>query len=272
MALVITVAIGKGGVGKTATTVNLAARMALDGKKVLVVDTDLQANSTFFLTQSKLKENKFTNKGLFDMLRAFGILETGRYISQTAFSNIDIIPSNANTPLIPSQLTTLASSSGEKETDFLLMALAQVADDYDYILIDTPPAHDNVIVQSALLASDYVIIPVMYEEQCMDSLEATFAVIRKLEKQEDSQIKILGILPTIVERTALTAYYKQVLNESAYGQFMFSTEIRKGNAVKESGNGAKPVIFYAKSSNPAKDYMKLYSEVAQKIAADEGEN
>lgn len=271
MALVITTALEKGGVGKTATTVNLAAAMALDGKKVLVVDTDIQANSTFFLTGSKLKEKKYEGKGLFDMIRAYGIIGTGHYISKTQFENIDIIPSTLNTPLVPAQLSTLAESTHSKETEFLFQALGQVAENYDFILIDTPPAHDNVIVQSAMLASDYVIFPLILEEQCMDSLETTYAVVKKLEKQEDTEIKILGILPTLVEKTLLTSFYKENLRNSIYSKYLFNTEIRKGNAVKESSNQAMPCVFYDKKSKPSIDYLNLYEEIKERISRDEGE-
>ena len=272
MSLVITVALEKGGVGKTATTVNLAAAMALDGKKVLVVDTDNQANSTYFLTGAKLKDKKYEGKGLFDAIRAFGIVEAKNYVSKTQFDNIDIIPSTLNTPLIPAQLSTLAGSTNTKETDFLFQILAQIAENYDYILIDTPPAHDNVIVQSAIVASDYVLFPLILEEQCMDSLETTYAVVKKLEKQEDTEIKILGILPTVVEKTLLTSFYKETLQNSIYSKYLFKTEIRKGNAVKESSNQAMPCVYYAKTANPSVDYLNLYEEIKERIINDENEN
>lgn len=271
MALVITTALEKGGVGKTATTVNLAAAMALDGKNVLVVDTDIQANSTFFLTGSKLKHKKYEGKGLFDMIRAYGIIGTGHYISKTQFKNIDIIPSTLSTPLVPAQLSTLAESTQSKETDFLFMALGQIAENYDFILIDTPPAHDNIIVQSAMLASDYVIFPLILEEQCMDSLETTYAVVKKLEKQENTEIKILGILPTLIDKTTITAHNREALQNSIYSEYLFNTEIHKGVAVKESSNLAMPCVYYDKTAKPSVDYLELYEEIKERIAKDEGE-
>ena len=270
MAICITVTIGKGGVGKTATTVNLAAAMALDGKKVLVVDTDIQANSTFFLTGCSTMENSFPKRGLFDMIRAWGILEAENFISPTQFENIDIIPSNKSTPLIPNQLATLAESNDIKETYFLMNLLGEVADKYDYILIDTPPAYDNVLVQSAMITSDYVIIPVKLDEQTMQSLLTTYNVVKKLEKEEDMEIGLLGILPTIVESTALTTYYMSQLNEGFFKDKVFKTFIRKGNAVNESSFYAKPCVIGEKTRNskPAKDYLALYEEIKEKIQND----
>lgn len=270
MAICITIAIEKGGVGKTATTVNLAAAMAKDGKRVLVVDTDVQANSTFFLTGHALIENAYPKTGLFDMIRAFGILETKAYITPSQFDNIDVIVSNKSTPLLPSQLATLAESNQMKETDFLWNSLSEVDEDYDFILIDTPPAHDNVLVQSAMIASDYVIIPVKYDEQCMHSLLTTYNMIKKLEKDEDIEINLLGILPTIVERTALTNYYKEELSEGFFKDKLFKTHIRKGNAINESSLYAKPCVIGEKTKNskPAKDYLALYEEIKVLIEND----
>lgn len=270
MAICITIAIEKGGVGKTATTVNLAAAMAKDGKRVLVVDTDVQANSTFFLTGHTLMENHYPKTGLFDMVRAFGIVETKAYITPTQFENIDVIVSNKSTPLLPNQLATLAESNEMKETDFLWTSLSEVDEDYDYILIDTPPAHDNILVQSAMIASDYVIIPVKFDEQCMQSLVTTYNVMKKLEQDEDIEINLLGILPTIVERTALTNYYKEELNEGFFKEKVFKTHIRKGNAINESSLYAKPCVLGEKTRNskPAKDYLALYEEIKVLIEKD----
>ena len=270
MAICITIAIEKGGVGKTATTVNLAGAMARDGKKVLVVDTDVQANSTFLLTGHTLMENVYPKNGLFDMIRAFGILPAKTYISPTQFENIDIIVSNKSTPLIPNQLSTLAESNQMKETDFLWTSLGEIDEDYDYILIDTPPAHDNILVQSAMIASDYVIIPVKYEEQCIQSLVTTYNVMKKLEQDEEIEINLLGILPTTVEQTALTNYYREELAQGFFKDKMFKTYIRKGNAINESNLYAKPCVLGEKTRNskPAKDYLAFYEEIRQMIEAD----
>ena len=270
MAICITIAIEKGGVGKTATTVNLAGAMALDGKRVLVVDTDVQANSTFLLTGHSLIDNNYPKTGLFDMIRAFGIVGTKSYVTPSQFENIDVIVSNKSTPLLPNQLSTLAESNEMKETDFLWTSLSEVDEDYDYILIDTPPAHDNILVQSAMIASDYVIIPVKFDEQCIQSLVTTYNVMQKLEKDEDIEINLLGILPTIVERTALTTYYKGELSEGFFKDKVFKTQIRKGNAINESNLYAKPCVLGEKTRNskPAKDYLALYEEIKELIERD----
>ena len=148
MAICISIVVGKGGAGKTTTCVNLATAMAMDGKKVLVVDTDTQANTTMFLTGHKLNEKAFGGKGLFDMIRAWGLIDVENYIHHSQIDGIDVIVSNDATPLIPQQLETLEKVSGIKAQEFMLHALSQVAENYDFIVIDTPPAQNDVLVQN----------------------------------------------------------------------------------------------------------------------------
>ena len=151
-------ALKKGGVGKTVTVCNLAALMAQDGKRVLVVDMDAQGNCTYTLTGARVTDNTFDRAGVYDMFRAYGISGTQNYISRTQFDNIDIIPANGNTPMAAKQLQILEQSESTSINMFLAMCLAQVAGEYDFILIDTPPSRD-VMVTNALMASDFVLIP-----------------------------------------------------------------------------------------------------------------
>ena len=110
MGYCISVCIEKGGVGKTVTVCNLAALMAQDGKRVLVVDMDAQGNCTYTLTGARVTDNTFDRAGVYDMFRAYGISGTQNYISRTQFDNIDIIPANGNTPMAAKQLQILEQS------------------------------------------------------------------------------------------------------------------------------------------------------------------
>ena len=163
MGYCISVAIEKGGVGKTATATNLAALMARDGKKVLVVDMDAQGNSTFTLTGARVTDATFARAGVYDMFRAYGISDAGNYISHTQFEGIDIIPANANTPMTENLLQNLSRTQEQSINMFLALCLSEVADSYDFIVIDTPPRRD-VMVTNALLASDSVLIPCICDD------------------------------------------------------------------------------------------------------------
>ena len=153
MGYCISVCIEKGGVGKTVTVCNLAALMAQDGKRVLVVDMDAQGNCTYTLTGARVTDNTFDRAGVYDMFRAYGISGTQNYISRTQFDNIDIIPANGNTPMAAKQLQILEQSESTSINMFLAMCLAQVAGEYDYILIDCPPSLGFLTI-NALAAAD----------------------------------------------------------------------------------------------------------------------
>ncbi len=279
MAVCISIVVGKGGAGKTTTCVNLATAMALDGKKVLVVDTDTQANTTMFLTGYKLNEKAFDGKGLFDMIRAWGLIDVENYIHPSQIYGIDVIVSNDATPLIPAQLATLEKVSGIKSEEFLLNALAQVAENYDFILIDTPPAQNDVLVRGAMLTSDHIIVPVKLDEQCVDALLLSDGLRRQLEKEYDTEINLLGVLPTMVERTALTSYYLDLAfvntdedeNPAAqelavpYRDKLFKNYIHKGNVINESSLFKKPALLVNKKARPCMDYTNLWEEIKERI-------
>ena len=242
----------------------LAALMAQDGKRVLVVDMDAQGNCTYTLTGARVTDNTFDRAGVYDMFRAYGISGTQNYISRTQFDNIDIIPANGNTPMAAKQLQILEQSESTSINMFLAMCLAQVAGKYDYILIDTPPSRD-VMVTNALMASDFVLIPCVCDDYSRDSVYRTVAMCQQLEHDEGEKIDVLGIILTMVEKTALTEVIRNELRESQLGSKLFAAEIRKGQAVKDSTRLGAPVVLCARSSNPAKDYAKVYAELKTRV-------
>lgn len=268
MATVLTVAIEKGGVGKTATAVNLAALMAMDGKKTLLVDMDAQANSTYMLTGEKKFSDALKDKGVFQMIRAHGIRPASDYAMPSQVPGLDLIPSTAQTSKAVSQMEILADSEQDIPSPNLVLALclAELADAYDYIVIDTPPSRD-LLTTGALVASDFVLVPCKCDDFCTDSLATTFEMCRKLSRDEETDIRIIGVVLTIVEKTALTQLIREELRGSDYKDSLMETEIRKGQAVSDSTRYASPVVISAKTSAPAKDYAALYRELVRRIAA-----
>lgn len=268
MGVVITVAIEKGGVGKTATVTNLAAVYAKQGKKVLVIDMDAQCNSTYFMTGNKKRQNEYRGKGVAEMLRVYGQqVDLNRYIQPTQIENCYIIPSNAATNSIPEILNLLHRDYEVNQNAFLAYTLAPLQDEFDYILIDTPPSLD-LLTTNALVACDYVLIPFNAEEQALDGLQDTNEIRLRLEKEVDATINLLGIVFTMVEsRSTLTKIMKDtLLQDERYAPCVLKTEIRKGQSVKESSTYGLPVVISAPSSNPAKDYVTLAKELEKRIA------
>lgn len=263
MTRVITVAISKGGVGKTTTSINLAAELGIHGKKVLLVDTDEQGNATSSATGRG--KDEFGGKGIFDMIRSFGLSHPHDFISPSSIPNVDVIPSNSLTNQILNQLPILKTQYGQAEYFYLAACLEKVKDDYDFIIIDTPPAKNNLTL-SALFAADEVIIPVKADKYCMESLTETIAMIDKLKNAENIDINILGILLTIVEKTVLARTIRDTIEDSEYGNLLFKTEIRKAQAVNESTAYMIPVVMYDEKANPSQDYEALYNEILTKEA------
>ena len=215
MSLILTTAIEKGGTGKTTTVVNLAALMAAEGKRVLVVDMDQQANTTYMLTQHKKAENFYKGHGLVNMFMNFdlGGMDLAPYIHPTNVEGVHIIPSTAQTPRAVHQLDLLADEYKMKNYTFLIHCLANINDDYDYIVIDTPPARDN-LTMSALFCADEVLIPVRCDNFSLEGFETTLAMILDLETREDVKIDILGVVLTQVERTAAVNLVRQMFEEN----------------------------------------------------------
>ena len=273
MATILTTAIEKGGTGKTTTVVNLAALMAADGYRVLVVDMDQQANTTYMLTQKKKAENYFKGKGLVNMFINFDLtgMDMETYIHPTIVENVDIIPSTAQTPRAINQLDVLASENQMKAYTFLIHCLSNVSDNYDFIIIDTPPARDN-LTMNALFAADEVLIPVRCDTLSLEGFETTMAMILDLENRENVSIHVLGVVLTQVERTAAATLIKDEFKENEdYADLLFETGIRKGSAVAESTIAAQPVVVYSKKSNPSVDYANLWKEIKQRLAEREDE-
>lgn len=271
MATVIAIAAEKGGVGKTSINVNIAALLAKMGKKVLVCDLDEQANSTYMLTEVKKKTDKFKGHGVYDMLRAYGIREPKEYVVKTNYENLDLIPSNNQTVLAMNQLVTLEQENGMSRVRFLMHCLASLNDEYDYIICDTAPAR-NSLTMSALVASDYVLIPCVCDDFSMDALETTYNLMTKLSHDENVEIKLLGVILDIVEKYMLTDVVRQSLKNSFYADYLFKAEIRKGQAVKDSLTYGKPVVITAPKSGPAKDYAAVTKEMLERIKKFEAAN
>lgn len=247
MAITISVALQKGGVGKSTTAETIASILGNRGSRVLLVDMDSQMNVTFIsgiLPKKTLTDiiagDADSSEAIYHC-RHYDILAADEYLA-----NLERIEN--------------------LEPTFLKDLLASYQNDYDFIMIDTPPALGNLL-KNSLVASDYVLIPTdarPLSVKGLDALEPTLDAVKAVSRN----FKILGILLVkYSERTVLNRQLKDLLSERAQniGTILFETKIREGIAVPESQAMQISLIDYAPKSKPFVDYELLVDEMLLKM-------
>lgn len=262
MGTVITVAMTKGGVGKTTTAVNVAAAFAMRGHSVCLIDLDQQGNATYAVT-GQAKYN-FNDVGLFDLIMTFGMLNQriGTYVHETRIPHLHVIPATGMTNQIPPLLSILKARHAElKEYQVLHECIAPLRDMFDLVVIDTPPAKDALTL-SGIYAADQVLLPVNADKFSLDALMETCSLIQSINQEDSRDVDVLGVLLTKVERNTATGLIRKRLHTQEFAALMLQSEIRKGAAVTDSTLLGGPVLLTDPRSNPAKDYLALYEEIA----------
>ena len=271
MGTVITVAMTKGGVGKTTTAVNVAAAFAMRGHSVCLVDLDQQGNATYALT-GQAKYN-FNDVGLFDLLMTFGMLNRriGNYIHETRIPNLHIIPATGMTNQILPLLAILKARHAEmKEYQVLHACIEPLRSMYEVIIIDTPPAKDALTL-SGIFAADQVLLPVNADKFSLDALVETCSLIQSINREDARDVDVLGVLLTKIERNSATTLIRKKLHTQEFASLMLQSEIRKGAAVTDSTLLGGPVLLTDPRSNPSKDYLALCDEIAPAVFGHDNE-
>ncbi|TDI69811.1 MAG: ParA family protein [Bacteroidetes bacterium] len=252
MGKIIAIANQKGGVGKTTTSVNLAASLGVLEKKVLLIDADPQANATSGLG---IEVNSST-KGTYQLLEHSVAAED--VIVATKSPNVEIIPAHIDLVAIEIELVDKI----DRES-MLKKAISALKKDYDYILIDCAPSL-GLITMNALTAADSVIIPIQCEYYALEGLGKLLNTIKSVQKIHNEDLDIEGLLLTMYDSRLRLS--NQVVEEvkKHFDGMVFETIIQRNVRLGEAPSHGESIISYDAGSKGANNYLSLANELIEK--------
>lgn len=255
MTKVISFANNKGGSGKSTTCSNVGYGLTLLGKKVLLIDGDMQLNlSLSFFSEEQVLEYAKSEKNLYDAIK--NQKELTDYVIHTEFDNLDLIPSSTLMSSIEYELFT------KWQRELILkkcLEKIKTSNEYDYILIDAPPTLGGWVM-NILCASDKVIVPVEASPWGLFGLANMFEFINEV-RQIAPYLSLMGVAITKVDERK--NYFKQTIQtlQEVDDVYLFESYIRIDSSIEWAQDNSKTVIAYKKSSRSAKEYMALAKEV-----------
>ncbi|MGC2331218.1 MAG: ParA family protein [Candidatus Acidiferrales bacterium] len=256
MTCVLAIANQKGGVGKTTTSINLAAAIALKKKRTLLVDLDPQANATIaFYNPDEIQTTMYD---VFADQRA----EMAKVIRPTKDPNLFVAPGRLALARLEQQL------AGQFDAPFRLKdSLAPILKEFEYIVLDTPPAL-GILTVNALVASTHLLVPIQAAYFAIEGTDDLLETYGRIRARPNPDLKVLGVVITLYDKRTTIARdtYEQI--RTVFGGALFKTRIAKNVRLEESPAYKETVFSYAPKSSGAEDYKKLAQEVLQRVEAD----
>jgi chromosome partitioning protein len=251
MGKIIAIANQKGGVGKTTTAINLAAGLALEKKKVLLVDADPQGNATSGagIQRSNNRKSLYHAMVTGDSVRELVI--------PTEIDTLWVLPSDKNLAGIEIEF------ADSNERSHILRKLLRVITDYfHYIIVDCPPSL-GILTVNGLTAADSLLVPIQCEYFALEGVTELFETLARLKRELNPELTIEGLLLTMFdERTNLSTAVAKDLRDF-YGPQVLKTVIPRNVRLAEAPSFGKPIILYDPKSKGAESYMELAKEILQ---------
>jgi chromosome partitioning protein len=253
---VLSIANQKGGVGKTTTSINLAAALAVKKKRTLLIDLDPQSNATIaFFSSDEIQST------MYDIF-AEHPTEMAKIIRPTKDPNLHVAPARLALARLEQQL------AGAFDAPFKLKdALAPILKNYDYIVLDTPPAL-GILTVNALVASTHLLVPIQAAYFAIEGTDDLLETYGRIRARPNPTLKVLGVVITLFDKRTNISRDTHEQIRATFGNALFKTRISKNVRLEESPAYKETIFTYAPKSSGAEEYKKLAQEVLQRVEED----
>lgn len=251
MGRIIAIANQKGGVGKTTTSINLSACLAEQGKKVLVIDTDPQGNTT---SGYGIDKNNLENT-IYELV--LGECSIGDCIIRNVIDNVSVLPSNVNLAAAEIELIGI-----ERKEFILKNEVDYVKEDYDFIIIDCPPSL-NMLTINSMTTADSVLVPIQCEYYALEGLSQLIHTVNLVKERLNPNLEMEGVVFTMFDaRTNLSMQVVENVKENLH-QKVYNTLIPRNIRLAEAPSYGMPIHKYDAKSAGAEAYMNLAREIIE---------